>query len=332
MSEVRGEPEMTVSFQVAYEGSDDVHAMDVQALAPALLGLGDLIREANTQLNGGRSTINLRVVSDFEHKCFNINFDLVMTVYDTVKHFLQLDDVTTAQNLLHWLDLLGVPTGSVGIGLLGYLKLRRGRPIKNVTSLTAPDHRGRVSIEIGDGSSPQHIEVHNHVYQLGENRNILQAASKIIRPIEEGKDFNRIEIRENDKKVGEINRQDAVDIQKSCDLAISKPEPSKPQTIEAVLQILAPVYTLDAQSWRFWYGEQAITADIADTDMAARAMTRGGVAVGDSYKVKLEITQYATPTKQIRNSYKIVEIQDFIAAQPTDSTQADLFTYLNRSE
>ena len=87
---------MTVSFQVAYEGPGDGHAMDVQSLAPALLGFSDIIREANAALNGGRAAVNLRVVSDFEHKCFNINFDLIMTFYDQVKAYLKLEDVTAA--------------------------------------------------------------------------------------------------------------------------------------------------------------------------------------------------------------------------------------------
>jgi hypothetical protein len=71
MAEQPEEPEMSISFQVAYEGGDDVHTMDVQALAPALLGFSEIIREANSVLNAGRSTVSLRVVSDFEHKCFS---------------------------------------------------------------------------------------------------------------------------------------------------------------------------------------------------------------------------------------------------------------------
>lgn len=332
MSDVRPEPEMTVSFQVAYESDvADAHAMDVQSLAPALLGFGELIREANAELNAGRSTVNLRVVSDFEHKCFNINFDLVMTLYDQVKGFLKLEDVHTAHDLLQWLEILGVPTGAVG-GLIGYLKVRRGRKIASVTNLTDADKRGRVSIEFDGGDEPKRIEVHHHVYRLGENKNVLRSVSRAIKPVEKGGEFDRLEFRENGSPRGIVKRDDAEAIQKTCDLASTQPEPSKPQPIEAVLQALGPVYDLGAQTWRFWYGEQQITADISGTDIAARALERGGVAVHDAYKVVMEVTQHVTPTGQIRNSYKIVEVQDFIPAQPTGEAQSDLFTYLNRSE
>jgi CHASE3 domain sensor protein len=52
-------------FQLAY----DVKAgtMDVNELAPALLATGDLLREANRQLNGERSDVSVKVQSDL-HK------------------------------------------------------------------------------------------------------------------------------------------------------------------------------------------------------------------------------------------------------------------------
>ena len=68
-------------FSVAYSGigrSDD-HSIDVETLAPALLAFGKLIREANRQTNGTSTTAKVLVVSDFEHKCFNINFEVVLT-------------------------------------------------------------------------------------------------------------------------------------------------------------------------------------------------------------------------------------------------------------
>lgn len=330
MSEVRGtEPDMTVSFQVAYDGDGDLHGMDVQELAPALLGFGEIIREANNYFNSGRAMVNLRVVSDFEHACFNIHFDLIMRLYDEVKAFLQLDDVTTAQNLLHWLELLGVPTGSIGVGLLSYLRIRKGRPIKSVTQLTEVDKRGRVSVEFGDAGTPHHIEVHNHVYHLGENKNVLRATSRALRPVSDGNEYNRLEVK-HDGNARIITQGEARDIQKTCELALAQPEPSQPQTVDAVLQALGPVYDIGATSWRFWYGETPITADISETDIAARALSRGGVAVHDAYKVKLEITQHVTPTGQVRNSYKVKDIEDFIPAQPAEGGQTDLFTYLNR--
>ena len=55
---------------IAYVGDDDNdHSMDVEALAPALLAFGKLIRAANANLNRDRTTMKVLVDSEFEHKC-----------------------------------------------------------------------------------------------------------------------------------------------------------------------------------------------------------------------------------------------------------------------
>src|SRR3990167_1486827 len=113
----------TASFEIAFDGEAlQGHSMDVQQLAPALLALGDLIREANTQLNGDRSKVRVLVQSDFEHKCFNVSLDIIQTVLEHIKTLLQDDSIKSAKDLLEWLGLIvGAPAASV----LAYLQLRR---------------------------------------------------------------------------------------------------------------------------------------------------------------------------------------------------------------
>jgi len=51
-------------FDVVFDGDALAeHKMDVQDLAPSLLGLGDTIRKANTKLNGDKATVNVYVTS-----------------------------------------------------------------------------------------------------------------------------------------------------------------------------------------------------------------------------------------------------------------------------
>src|SRR6202049_1679699 len=88
------------SFQVAYDGDSDMHAMEVQELAPALLAFGRLVREANAELNGKRTTVKVLVESDFEHKCFNINFEVVQSILDMIADFLTSEEVKTARQIL----------------------------------------------------------------------------------------------------------------------------------------------------------------------------------------------------------------------------------------
>ena len=80
MPDVGGGDTSRQGFQVAYHGdSSDDHSLDVEALAPFLLGFGRLVRESNSLLNGDKVRVKILVTSDFEHKCFHINFEVVQT-------------------------------------------------------------------------------------------------------------------------------------------------------------------------------------------------------------------------------------------------------------
>ena len=98
-------------FSVAYDGPEkaDDHTIDVDVLAPALLAFGRLIREANREVNGKAATAQVLVVSDFEHKCFNVNFDVVLSFYEQVRQLLGHQEVKDAKDILEWIGLIGAP-------------------------------------------------------------------------------------------------------------------------------------------------------------------------------------------------------------------------------
>jgi hypothetical protein len=99
-------------FSVAYDGAaSDEHSIDVENLAPALLAFGKLIREANVEFNGKKATSKVLVVSDFEAKCFHVNFDVILSLYEQIKSLLDSPDVSTAKTILEWLGLLGLTGG-----------------------------------------------------------------------------------------------------------------------------------------------------------------------------------------------------------------------------
>jgi hypothetical protein len=169
------------SFSVAYDGVGrrDVHTMDVEALGPALLAFGKLIREANSEINGRNATAKVLVTTDFENKCFYINFETILGVAGYIKSLVGDDSVKTAKEILEWIGLLKPTVG--GIALLAYLRLKRGRKIQEVSDLKDSDKSGFVNVRFfGDDDS---VVVSTFVYRLSENQKALKAARDAFAPI-----------------------------------------------------------------------------------------------------------------------------------------------------
>jgi len=298
-------------FQVAYVGDDDSnHSMDVEALAPALLAFGKLIRAANAELNQSRATMKVLVDSEFEHKCFLINFETLQTVLDTVKDFLNDEGVKKAGDVLQKVGVLG---GTVATGVFGYLKWRNGRKVGSVQEVK--DSPGAVVIKIeGTGHT---LQLPKDVFRLAQNPAVLEAIEGTLTPIRDHKEARAIEFRQDDKPVSVYEREDVEAIIASCEDsgAIEPPdveaEPTK--TVTAVLYSHGPVFDVKAPNWRFMYKRKPIYADIKETTIAKDAVKRGGSFMNDRYKVKMEITP--ADTEEGTPHYKIIQVLEFTPAE-----------------
>lgn len=292
-------------FQTVYDGEAlREHTIDVEQLAPAMLALGELVREANASINGDRSKVKLLVKANHENRCFDVGFELIQTFYSQIKTLLGDEQIKDAKELLEWLGIIATPS----IGLFAFLKFRKGRKVADVRQITDVDKRGMVSIQFeGDDNR---IEVHNHVYDMSENKRILSATTGALAPLKtEG--IDSVEFRSEDSGAVKYDKDDATDIETSCQTDEVE-ENYEPQEIEAHLEIYGPIFDVKAEAWRFNYGGDHIYADITETSIAQDAIERGRVSVGEMYRVKMEITEYRTLTKQLRKRYKILEVLDFI--------------------
>lgn len=76
-------------FTVIYDG-DALRdgSIDVRDLAPALLGLGDLVAETNREVTGGQVAVALRVRSEFERGSFQVNLEIGQLYERFVQIFL----------------------------------------------------------------------------------------------------------------------------------------------------------------------------------------------------------------------------------------------------
>jgi hypothetical protein len=298
------------AFQVAYIGDDSHdHTMDVEALAPALLGYSDMIRAANAEVNKDKASIRVVVASHFEHKCFNINFEVIQTVIQSIKDFLDDKTIEDAKEILTKLGLLAGPATAV----LGYLKWKKGRKVESITQVTDSPNTVIVKVE-GDNNT---IHLSNDVLRIAESEPVLEAVEETLRPIE-AKEANGIEFRRDDHVEAVLGKEDVRDIIRSCEAgpvppAILEDPEKKPKTVTGTLYAYGPVFDTKAPMWRFLYRGKPIYADIRETDIAKDAVNRGGSFMNDRYLVKMEVT--APEREDGTPHYKIVDVLEFTPAE-----------------
>lgn len=303
-------------FSVAYNGKTRAHdhSIDVEALAPALLAFGRLMREANQEFNGKNAKAKVLVISDFEHKCFNINFELALSIYEQIKSLLGDDGVKTAKEVLEWIGLL---TPASGISYFGYLRWKNGRKITSATELIDQKRSGNVTVRVEGDNNP--IVINNNIFNLSHNPRALKATRDAFTPI--GQDgFENVEVRDADEIVKKIEPEDVQAIIASCNTGLEEIDEEIPdiEVTTAWLSVYSPVYDLAADKWRFKLGKDVVYVDISATEIGKNALERGGALADDAYQVRLEIT---TPRdkkgKAAKPSYRIVEVIKFIGADPT---------------
>jgi hypothetical protein len=320
MADAAGGDTSRHAFQVAYDGGPAAgHSMDVEALAPALLGFGRLIRESNTVLNQNKAAVKVVITSDFEHKCFSINFEVLQTVLQKIQSFLQDDNVKTATEILEKIGIIA-SAGSTTIGsLFGFFKWKRGRQIKNIQKIRDSSPSGSILLQIqieGDGNT---IQVPSDILKLAENKKILEAVKETLEPIE-SREAERIEFRKDDKTVSVYDGQAAQAIVRSCDAG---PDPvvidqeGQNPIVTATLYTHGPVFDPKARNWRFKYKRKPIYADVSETSIAKDAVRRGGSFMNDRYRVRMEVMPAAS--EDGTPHYKILEVLDFSPAEQQTS-------------
>ena len=142
----------------------------------------------------------MRVVADFERNCFNINFQLIQSVYDQLKDLVTDDHIATAKTLVEWIGLVGTPT----VSLLGFRKWRKGRKIKTATKIVTRDGSAVYTISVEDGNT---ITIPAPVYDLSNDSKVARAERAIVRPLLSG-GIDTFEVRSEGKVVETISQEE----------------------------------------------------------------------------------------------------------------------------
>lgn len=287
----------TTSFQVVYDGPALAGStIDVRELAPALLAFGDVIEQANSTLNDGRTSVSLRVNASFKSGCFGIDFSVVQSLVDQVAGLFKDPAVVTAKELAEHIGFVYGKGAATTLGVIGLIKWLRNRKITRVVLLDD----GMARIEING----EKFETEQRTIALLRNYKLRQALeAAIARPLE----------KEGYESVAISQKPDAgfVIISKSERGYFIAPPPDTEeladQTTTANLQLVNVAFKGD-NKWRFFDGTTQFYAALLDDRFVHRVqLGEENFASGDILTVSLRKRQWLEGDV-MKAEYEVLEV------------------------
>lgn len=291
---------------VAYDGEAlRDGTMDVRDLAPALLGLGELLDAANRRLNGDRADVKVLVRADLRHGSFEFAIDVVQLLKDA-KTLLdsQGNAVQSAESLLGLLGMAWIGSKKARDGLIRFLKWLGNRKPER----TEPLDNGMTRVSIGTTS----IEVRNEVIVLADDPRIRAALAKTLEPLAKpGVDV--FEVRRNGQALEAVRKDEVPAV-------VAPPTPPDPSVLfdgehVGVFAIIKPSLIPDHRWTLSDGGRKSYGVDMEDRRFMERVSRREYMfGAGDALKVRMRTTVKRGDDGKVTTSYKVVEVLEYLPA------------------
>lgn len=298
---------MSIQSVIRYDGPALAdHSMDVADLAPALLALSDLLKIANTYVNGDRAGVKVKVNADLDQHCFELSLDLAMTIWEQAKLLLDDEDVIAAERIAAWVGIIG---GGASWSLFKLIKFLRGKEVENVTVIKIDDGKNMVEIIVRGEVDP--IVIEQQVYELYANPEARKKAVEVMAPLRtEG--YETLEFDQGKDQVFRISKSEVPE-KGLEELPEVIPQNVHTSNIRTGVRIRKAAYEGSAK-WTVMY-KRAIEAPIKDEDWLAKFQAdKVSAPPGSSLEVDLKETYITNdlgevvgdPTYEILKVYNVV--------------------------
>jgi len=283
------------NFQLAYDGpAVRDGGMDVYELAPALLSIGDLIRDANRFLNQERASVSVQVESDFKHGSFEISLVVDQTLLASAREMLFAASISEAKDLLLILFGSTSVTGAI-VGLIKLYKMLKGKK----------PEPSAIKIDNSSTTIINNINVDSRTANLYLNDGIRSQVDRIVAPVAK-QGYDKMEVRKDKKVLEEINKNDLPEKL----LSEGTGEGALMNTREALLNVVTANF--EKGKWRFSDGTSKFSADLNDPAFRQRLESREvGFFKGDVLRVNLTSSQTVKPDGKVHSEYSIDKVIEY---------------------
>jgi hypothetical protein len=292
---------------IRYDGPAlDEHSMDVSHLAPALLALSDVIKAANQYANSDRAGIKVFVNANLEQKCFELNLELVQTIWEQARQLIADDRVQTAKEIAEWIGIIG--SGAAGsYSLFRLIRSLKGKKITSTTIASIKDGRSQVEIRIEGQEDP--LITSKTALDLYSNTLIRRKAIEVLSPLKED-GYESLQFHDGQEIFTEFFEDDVPETDGS-DLPEVFPQNLFRSEIRAHARIRKAAYEGKSR-WTLVY-KRAIEAAIDDEEWLRR-FQEGVITAppGSSLEVTLEETYITNDQGEIVGdpSYRVTKVHN----------------------
>lgn len=295
----------TDSFTFRLEGLDAEHgSIDIELLAPALLELSGLMREAGAMLSDGHGAVQVKVNPDFERGSFVVHLDLVLGWVDAAANLLTHQYSDALSRLIEYIGIAGAGSW----GLIKLIKWLRGQPPKSVTPGQTP---GILKVEREDGEI---IEVPVPVIRLYNAQTVRRRIQNLVEPIRRGS-VSRITFHKQGGPAESIERHEA------SAFRYEGSREADETTFTIVLRLISAAFRPGLQ-WRFHDGAKEIRAYMRDEDFQAKIDSKK-VRFGpdDRFRVRMRHIGTLEDGEERSSLNEVLEVLEHVEAVAPTQTE-----------
>ena len=278
------------------------HSIDINILAPSLLGLANLIQNANKLINKDRANVIVKVNAGVKQNCFELSLHFDWSIIEHIKDLLNAPEIKDLKNILEWIGLIGLGSSLVSAPLFYLIKKYKGEKIKEEDIIKSDKENTTIK---------GNIIVNNNVITFYNNIDIQKNSQQFMK-ILENEGIDEIKFVNDGETSNVLHKKDYREYINTNlnNYEVGRKTENKNITIRNLV-VFKPVLSDQATYWTFMLDNKAINVNISLTDIAKNAIKRGAITLNDTYKVELEEEEYRTATGQYRTTYKILKVLEF---------------------